>query len=41
MVVASSSRNMEKLKEGNFEMYTPVNIYVRERCLLLPLNLAK
>ena len=32
---------MEKLKDGNIEMDTPVNIYVRKWRLILVLNLAK
>ena len=41
MVVPSSLVNMERLKDGNFEMDTSVNVCFRKWRLLLVLNLAQ
>ena len=41
MVVPSFSVNIEKLKDGNDEMETRVNIHIRKWHLLLVLNLTK
>ena len=41
VVVPSSSVNMEIFKDGNVEMDTCVNIYVRKGRLLSVLNLTK
>ena len=41
IVVPSSSVNMQRLKDGDVELDTRVNIYVRKWNLLLVLNVTK
>ena len=41
IVVPSSSATIQNLKDGDFELETPVIIYVRKWSLLLVLNVTK